>query len=86
MNPIYIDQWRSSTKPIDIPKGKNVHRVSLRTASDENVVVLPVSFNGDLGTGVVENTPPMVKHYKKGDRVLFHRENIICSELHSFGK
>jgi uncharacterized protein YegJ (DUF2314 family) len=79
--PIYIDSWASSTKPIDIPKGKKLNRVSLRTASAENIVVLPVSYNEELCTGVVENTPPVCKPYKKGDRVMFHRENIIFSQM-----
>lgn len=84
--PIYIDSWASSTKPIDIPKGKKVNRVSLRTESAENVIVMPISFNEDLCTGVVENTPPLFKHYKKGDRVMFHRDNIIFSQMNSVEK
>lgn len=84
-NHIYLDCWLSTTQPIEIPKIKNdkikVENhdkmvFELKTGSGD-ILVVPCSFNRDLITGFVDNTPPKNKEYKKGDKVIFHKHNVI---------
>lgn len=77
---MFIDQWQTRSKPIEIPvakyKTKYPTYMQLRTDSGDIVVTMSsVSF--DLFTGYVVSTPPNTKNYKKGDKVIFHRHNIL---------
>jgi hypothetical protein len=74
-NNTYLDSWRSAAVPIDIPLGQ-IKKVELKTGSG-SIVVKPSSFNCELITGYIDKTPPANKQYKKGDKVMFHRDNII---------
>jgi hypothetical protein len=75
VNNTYLDSWRSASVPIDIPI-KQIKKVELKTGSG-TIVVKPCSYNCELITGYVDTTPPENKEYKKGDKVMFHRDNII---------
>lgn len=74
-NCTYLDSWKTASVPIDIPI-RQLKKVELKTGSG-SIVVKPSSYNGDLITGYVEKTPPATKQYIKGDKVMFHRDNII---------
>ena len=71
-----------TTQPIDIPVNKRSIQVNekivfeLKTGSGD-ILVVPCSVHNDLITGFVTNTPPQSKHYKKGDKVMFHKHNVI---------
>lgn len=75
VNCTYLDSWKTASVPIDIPI-RQIKKVELKTGSG-SIVVKPSSYNGDLITGYVEKTPPATKQYIKGDKVMFHRDNII---------
>lgn len=79
---MYLDSFHTRTTPIDIPKNKKIEKVHLKTMSGE-VVVSPASISQEILTGYVRNTPPPSKLYKKGDKVLFHKDNIINILAHS---
>ena len=80
---IYLDQWKTNiynrSNPIDIPSNKRVEKIQLQSNSGD-IIVIPNSFikeNKELIVGIVDNTPPKTKHYKKGDKVMFHKDNVI---------
>ena len=71
---IYIDEWKQSTSPIRIPK------------KEENVIIgtykntysiLVSNVSKDIVQGKVISSPPKDKHFKKGDKVIFHLQNIL---------
>jgi type IV secretory pathway VirB9-like protein len=73
---MYLDKWyMNPSKPIDIPVKKKMN-VKLMTRSGDIDVNIS-SYNEDLISGYVNKTPPSTKIYKKGDKVMFHKDNII---------
>ena len=73
---MYLDNFYTRATPIDIPKNKKIDKLHLNTFSGE-VIVSPSSVSYELITGYVRNTPPPTKRYKKGDKILFHKDNIM---------
>ena len=81
MQHTYLDSWFTTSKPVEIPRPKeidldNMIKFELKTNSGD-IIVLPSTYNTDLISGYVQNTPPLTKIYKKGDKVLFHKANIM---------
>ena len=76
---IYLDEWKSRSKPIDIPIKKQIDKVQLQSNSGNLIVILNSSAkeNSELMVGIVDSTPPKSKQYKKGDKVLFHIDHMI---------
>lgn len=80
---MYLDCWVSKTDPIAIPRMKKDDKNTIKECTFElntgsgDVYVTPCSMNSDLITGHVKCTPPKNKLYKKGDKVMFHKDNVI---------
>jgi|UniRef100_A0A6C0BFY8 hypothetical protein len=72
---MYIDLWEQTNQPINIPVNKKCKMI-IKTKSVDNLEILASSYSADLITGYIQNTPPSFKHYKKGDKVIFHKEHI----------
>lgn len=77
---MYLDCWYTKSKPIDIPLNTRRVRVRLQTHSGD-VIVKPCSKSCDIYTGFVDMTPPETKKYTKGDKVIFHKDNIVSLRL-----
>ena len=72
---MFLDKWQTASKPINIPVVKKT-RVVVSTPN-HNYVVIVDSVSEDLVNGTVLTTPSPDKHFCKGDKIMFHRDNII---------
>lgn len=78
-NDIYLDCWLSKTEPIEIPntQKKTLECTFELLTGSGHIYVTPCSIHYDLIIGHVKYTPPKNKEYKKGDKVMFHKDNVI---------
>ena len=76
-----LDEWRirSPTIPIRTPKKKE-HVVIGTPLTEYKILVESVSQ--DLVIGILINTPPKAKHFRKGDNIMFHVDNILTPHHH----
>lgn len=73
---VALDEWidNGKTKPIHIPKKDS--KIVIGTYKNTYMVRVK-SVSKDLVRGNIINTPPSYKHFRKGDDVIFHIDNIL---------
>lgn len=71
----------NQSKPINIPRKKNRYAqiaVFSNTRSNDILLWIDIEYtSGDLIHGIIMNTPPIEKYYKKYDEIIIHRDNIL---------
>lgn len=72
---MYLDRWVTASKPINVPIPAKT-KVLIGTP-DNDYKVLVKSLSADIVSAEVLDTPPKSKHFRKGDCVLFHKDNIL---------
>lgn len=72
---MYLDSWRVASTPIDIPILRQSRVVIGTPTGSYNALVESISV--DLFKCKLLSTPPAYKHFKKGDDVVIHRDNIL---------
>lgn len=73
---MYLDHWRISSKPIDIPIVKK-SKVLIGTPTSTYNATIIESSSSDLFKARLISTPPLAKHFKKGDLLMIHKDNIL---------
>lgn len=77
-----LDEWRKRSNPLPINIPSKKENVLIGTHKNNYIIEIE-SISRELLQGKVLNTPPKDKHFKKGDRVIFHMDHILQSSSSS---
>ena len=76
IKPLHIESWNvNKSKPIDIPSGSCKYKYAHLVKNSKEAWVKIMDVSCDLYQGTICKTPAD-NFYNKGDRFIFHKENI----------
>jgi len=75
---IYLENLKNSqTQPINIPKGNKTFQIKTHSNNELWLLAQSHDISNNLIVGNIINTPPSIKPYNKGDKLLFHIDHIF---------
>ena len=75
-----LDLWRERSKSIPISIPQVGEDIVIGTLQNEYIINV-ASVSNAIVCGKLVNTPPKEKHYRKGDSIICHVDNILKNDL-----